>query len=41
MERFGVDADQAFAVLRRYSQDDNLRLHVVAARLIATRTLPS
>lgn len=41
MERFGVDAEQAFAVLRRYSQDHNLRLHVVAEKLIATRSLPS
>jgi len=40
MERFGVDADQAFGVLRRYSQDNNVRLHVVAERLIATRRLP-
>ena len=40
MERFGIDADQAFAVLRRYSQDKNLKLHVVARRLIDTRTLP-
>ena len=36
MERFGVDAEQAFGVLRRYSQDNNLRLAVVAERLIAT-----
>lgn len=40
MERFGLDAEQAFAVLRRYSQDNNLRLRVVAEKLIATRTLP-
>jgi GAF domain-containing protein len=40
MERFGVDAEQAFGVLRRYSQDNNLRLAVVAERLIATRELP-
>lgn len=39
MERFDMDADQAFAVLRRYSQDHNVKLHVVAERLIATRTL--
>jgi GAF domain-containing protein len=39
MERFGLDADQAFAVLRRYSQDHNLKLHVVAQRLIDTRSL--
>ena len=40
MERYGVDAEQAFAVLRRYSQDNNVKLHVVAQRLIETRTLP-
>lgn len=40
MERFAIDADQAFAVLRRYSQDRNLKLHVVAERLISTRRLP-
>lgn len=39
MERFGMDADQAFAVLRRYSQDHNVKLHLVAERLISTRTL--
>ena len=40
MERFAIDAEQAFAVLRRYSQDRNLKLHLVAERLIATRRLP-
>lgn len=40
MERFAIDADQAFAVLRRYSQDRNLKLHTVAERLISTRRLP-
>jgi GAF domain-containing protein len=39
MERFDMDADQAFAVLRRYSQDHNVKLHLVAERLISTRTL--
>lgn len=39
MERFDMDADQAFAVLRRYSQDHNVKLHLVADRLIQTRTL--
>jgi GAF domain-containing protein len=39
MERFDIDGDQAFAVLRRYSQDHNVKLHEVAKRLIATRTL--
>lgn len=39
MERFDMDAEQAFAVLRRYSQDHNVKLHMVAERLIETRTL--
>ena len=39
MERFSIDADRAFAVLRRYSQDNNIKLHAVAERLIATRKL--
>ena len=41
MERFGIDADQAFTILRRYSQDHNLKLTAVAASLLATRNLPS
>ncbi|TCM48900.1 GAF domain-containing protein [Kribbella sp. VKM Ac-2568] len=41
MERFGIDGDQAFAVLRRYSQDNNIKLRDVAQRLIETRKLPS
>jgi GAF domain-containing protein len=41
MERFAIDADQAFAVLRRYSQDNNIKLYAVAERLIATRKLPA
>ena len=40
MERFGMDGDQAFAVLRRYSQDNNIKLRDVAERLIDTRKLP-
>lgn len=40
MERFAIDADQAFAVLRRYSQDGNVKLRVVAARLVTSRRLP-
>lgn len=40
MERYGIDADRAFAVLRRHSQDHNLRLREVAERVIATRKLP-
>jgi GAF domain-containing protein len=40
MERFDLDADRAFAVLRRYSQDNNLKLRDVAQRLIDARRLP-
>jgi len=40
MERFDLTADQAFAVLLRYSQDNNLKLRVVADRLVETRELP-
>jgi GAF domain-containing protein len=40
MERFDLDSDQAFAVLRRYSQDTNTKLREVAQQLIDTRELP-
>lgn len=40
MERFDMDADRAFAVLRRYSQDTNKKLRDVALELIETRRLP-
>jgi GAF domain-containing protein len=40
MERFDIDADRAFAVLRRYSQDTNTKLRDVAQQLIDTRQLP-
>ncbi len=41
MERFALDPDQAFGVLRRYSQDRNVKLHEVAAQLVETRRLPN
>ncbi|MGC4939879.1 ANTAR domain-containing protein [Kribbella sp. DT2] len=41
MERFDLTGDQAFAVLRRYSQDTNTKLRDVAQHLIDTRKLPS
>jgi GAF domain-containing protein len=40
MERYGLSADKAFAVLRRYSQDNNVKLRIVAERIIETRRLP-
>lgn len=40
MERFDVDADTAFAILRRYSQARNQKLRELAAEFIETRDLP-
>jgi GAF domain-containing protein len=40
MERFGLDGDRAFAVLQRYSQDNNVKLREVARRLVETGSLP-
>jgi len=40
MERHGLDEGRAFEVLRRYSQDHNIKLRDVAEHLIATRQLP-
>jgi GAF domain-containing protein len=40
MERFAIDGDRAFAILRRYSQDNNIKLRAVAEQLIQTRKLP-
>jgi GAF domain-containing protein len=40
MERFTMDPDEAFSVLRRYSQDGNVKLHDVAQRVVDSRRLP-
>jgi len=40
MERFDLDSDRAFQVLRRYSQDSNRKLRDVAQDLVDTRKLP-
>lgn len=40
MERYGLSVDRAFEVLRRYSQDQNRKLRVVAEEIIAARRLP-
>ncbi|MEU4192376.1 GAF and ANTAR domain-containing protein [Kribbella sp. NPDC026611] len=40
MERFDVDSDRAFEILKRYSQTTNTKLRDVAEVLIATRKLP-
>lgn len=40
MERYGLEADQAFALLRRLSSVHNVKLRVLAAGIIATRAVP-
>jgi GAF domain-containing protein len=40
MERFDLDDDHAFGVLRRYSQTRNIKLRDVAQIIVDTRTLP-
>ncbi|TCC46328.1 ANTAR domain-containing protein, partial [Kribbella pittospori] len=41
MERFDLDGDRAFTILKRYSQDNNRKLRDVAQQLIDTRKLPA
>ncbi|WP_405072263.1 ANTAR domain-containing protein [Kribbella sp. NBC_01510] len=41
MERYDLDSDRAFEVLKRYSQDNNRKLRDVAQELIDTRKLPA
>jgi GAF domain-containing protein len=41
MERFDLDSDRAFELLKRYSQDNNLKLRDVAEHLVDTRELPA
>lgn len=41
MERFDIDADQAWALLTRLSQSMNIKVRVLAEELIKTRTLPT
>jgi GAF domain-containing protein len=40
MERFDLDDTHAFEVLRRYSQDSNIKLREVAQIVVETRRLP-
>lgn len=40
MERYDLDDDRAFEVLRRYSQNSNVKLRDVAQMVVDTRTLP-
>lgn len=41
MERFEIDADRAFATLRRYSQHRNIKLKALCHQLVETRVLPA
>lgn len=41
MERHSLRADQAFEVLRRYSQNHNIKLREVAEFLVTARALPT
>jgi GAF domain-containing protein len=40
MERYNLDAETAFSVLRRHSQQGNLKLHDVAEQVVRERVLP-
>ena len=40
MERYKLSADQAFAVMRRYSQEQNRKLRVLAEDIVEKRALP-
>jgi GAF domain-containing protein len=40
MERYGLSADAAFDVLKRYSQDGNVKLRAVAEQVVRDRRLP-
>ena len=41
MERFGIGAEQAFAVLRRFSQENGTKLRDIATHVIEERELPT
>jgi len=40
MERYKIDAEEAFNVMRRVSQDNNIKLIRVADELVRTRRTP-
>lgn len=41
MERFRLTPERAFAVLRRHSQQHNIKLHEIASTLVRTGHLPA
>ena len=40
MERYGITADQAFTVLKRLSQDRNVKLNQLASEFVEHRRFP-
>jgi transcriptional regulator with GAF, ATPase, and Fis domain len=40
MERFGINADAAFSVIRRMSQAHNIKIHTLASDMVETGSLP-
>lgn len=40
-ERFGLDVDQAFEVLRRAARSNRLRIHALAAEVVKSPTTPT
>lgn len=40
MQRYGLDRERSFQVLVRYSQDSNIKLRVVAERMVETGSIP-
>ena len=40
MERYGVTADEAIGMLRRYSSHSNQKLRLIAERVVSDRTFP-
>jgi AmiR/NasT family two-component response regulator len=41
MERYGLDEETAFDVMRRISSQDNRKLRDIAAEVVAQRRLPA
>jgi hypothetical protein len=41
LERLGLDADQAFEILRRAARSQRRRIHLLAAEVVASRDTPT
>ena len=40
-ERFGLDVEEAFGILRRSARNHRMSIHALAARVVATRETPA